>query len=410
MKVIRSTKCTLKFSTAAKLATLEMVLAEYGQVTNFFIQYLWVLPKVPSKSALLKPIVDLPKTWLSARLRKVAAREAISMIVAAKRRWKDKAVQPTHNGKSMYVSSTIAELHEAQDATEFDYWLKLWSIGRGIIFHLPIRLHQHYHKLAARGKRLNSYVITAESVTFAFETDTGLKRTEGHPLGVDTGIKALATTSDGLQLGTDIQPMIERINRCKHGSKGQKTARRALKQRMDEVARDLLEIPDIKIIVVENLRGLNHKSRVKRRLTKNMRRSLGSWAYRYWLGRVQGRCEDNRVVFKAVNPAYTSQRCPECGYTERGNRNGEVFKCRKCGHTDNADVNAARNILTRFRWGPYGAPFKPSVKVMKGTVVPDSFVLGTVQSPHGRIRLHCSGRGHLSFQGGSNGESSSADA
>ena len=37
---------------------------------------------------LLKGIVNSPTTWLTARLRKVAAREAIDMILAAKERWK----------------------------------------------------------------------------------------------------------------------------------------------------------------------------------------------------------------------------------------------------------------------------------------------------------------------------------
>ena len=48
----------------------------------------------------------------------------------------------------------------------------------------------------------------------------------------------------------------------------------------------------------------------------------------------------------AVNPAYTSQRCHECGHTEAGNRPSQaVFRCLKCGHKANADVNAAKNIL-----------------------------------------------------------------
>lgn len=51
-----------------------------------------------------------------------------------------------------------------------------------------------------------------------------------------------------------------------------------------------------------------------------------------------------KVVF--VNPAYTSQRCNNCGYISRENRESQaVFKCNNCGHTDNADVNAAKNIL-----------------------------------------------------------------
>ena len=76
MKVIRSTKCSLKFSTSKKKSELNTILIEYGKVVNFFIEYFWQdLDNIPSKSKLLKPIVDLPQsiTWLSARLRKVAA-------------------------------------------------------------------------------------------------------------------------------------------------------------------------------------------------------------------------------------------------------------------------------------------------------------------------------------------------
>jgi putative transposase len=48
----------------------------------------------------------------------------------------------------------------------------------------------------------------------------------------------------------------------------------------------------------------------------------------------------------AVNPAFTSQRCAACGHTEAGNRKTQSsFICLACGHADNADVNAAKNIL-----------------------------------------------------------------
>ena len=43
-----------------------------------------------------------------------------------------------------------------------------------------------------------------------------------------------------------------------------------------------------------------------------------------------------------VKPAGTSQRCNACSYRHRKNRKSQaVFLCRKCGHTDNADANAA---------------------------------------------------------------------
>jgi putative transposase len=48
----------------------------------------------------------------------------------------------------------------------------------------------------------------------------------------------------------------------------------------------------------------------------------------------------------AVNPAYTSQTCRICGVIEKENRpNQKTFCCVACGHTENADVNAAKVIL-----------------------------------------------------------------
>lgn len=50
----------------------------------------------------------------------------------------------------------------------------------------------------------------------------------------------------------------------------------------------------------------------------------------------------------AVDPAYTSQTCSECGHVARENRKSQaVFSCVECGHTLNADVNAARIIRVR---------------------------------------------------------------
>ena len=49
---------------------------------------------------------------------------------------------------------------------------------------------------------------------------------------------------------------------------------------------------------------------------------------------------------EAVHPAYTSQTCNECGAIDKANRLTQSnFKCVHCGHTGNADVNAALNIL-----------------------------------------------------------------
>jgi transposase len=333
------------------------VLDEYGKVVNFFIEKFWPTP--PRKSELLKPIVDSPTTWLSARLRKVAAREAIDMIRSFVERDGDEAKQPAHKGERMHVLLTIASLAAPKKASEFDAWLQLRCLGENLKLDIPIKFHDHYNEWSAAGKRLESYIITREYVQFAFEIETGPKRTSGGVVGVDTGIKALASTSDGQQFGTDIEDHIDRINRCQHGSNGQRRARRALRQRMDEVVKQMFAaLGPLWLVVVEKLKNLNYKTKQRRRLCKSMRRSIGAWAWRYWLGRIERECEHRRSVFRSVPAYYTSQTCPACGLVDRRNRDGEVFLCRACGHTDNADINAAKNILSRFLTGPYGAGFQ----------------------------------------------------
>lgn len=55
-------------------------------------------------------------------------------------------------------------------------------------------------------------------------------------------------------------------------------------------------------------------------------------------------CKAGRVV--PVDPAYTSQTCHECGHVSPDNRPSQAaFECVACDHRDNADINAAKNIL-----------------------------------------------------------------
>ena len=51
-------------------------------------------------------------------------------------------------------------------------------------------------------------------------------------------------------------------------------------------------------------------------------------------------------ILVPVPAQYTSQKCSQCGYTEKENRASQAgFECQSCGYTANADINAAINIL-----------------------------------------------------------------
>ena len=405
MKIVRSTKCSTKFTTKKKMLELNTILKEYGKVCNIFISYFWIHPEI-DKTQLLKPIVDLPmaNTWLTARLRKVAAREALDMVGSVKNvfEWNKEQIQstitalekklktikpdtknnrrrinnwhkkhkaltsklsmmsphkPKHKGDRMAVSCTIAELQVAKKQGKFDVWLHMASIGNGITLDIPINYHKHFRELNNKSVRQNAYIITKDYVQFSFERETGPKKDGKEIVGIDTGINALASTSDKLQFGIDIKKFIEKSKRCKKGSKGKQRAINTIKQRINEVAKQVIKNKDL--VVVEKLSNLNNNSKLKGRLSKNIRSSIGSWNYAYWLNRLEMNCEENRVSFRTVSPYNTSITCSACNSIDSGNRNGEVFKCQACGYTDNADVNAALNIVQRFLTGKYGSCYKP---------------------------------------------------
>jgi hypothetical protein len=71
MKINRSVKCSLRFATKQKSDQMSQITADYNKVADFFIDHFWNNPTL-DKRDLLKPIVNLPETWLSARFRKVA--------------------------------------------------------------------------------------------------------------------------------------------------------------------------------------------------------------------------------------------------------------------------------------------------------------------------------------------------
>ena len=69
-----------------------------------------------------------------------------------------------------------------------------------------------------------------------------------------------------------------------------------------------------------------------------------NWAPGMLLDAVRWQANQCGAELKMVNPAYTSQRCAECGNIDPKNRRKQAdFKCMACGHEDNADKNAAHN-------------------------------------------------------------------
>jgi len=179
-------------------------------------------------------------------------------------------------------------------------------------------------------------------------------------LGVDKGIVAIATTSDGVTFsGSRIDAVRERTATLRQAlqKKGSKAAKRHLKKlgsrqkRFQQytnhcIAKELVSKAKgtMRGIALEDLTGI--RSRI--RLPRAARQRFGNWAF-FQLDtfiRYKARLRGVPVVF--VDPRGTSRTCHVCGDSARSSRKSQsLFSCGTCGCTCSADINAAINIARR---------------------------------------------------------------
>lgn len=178
-------------------------------------------------------------------------------------------------------------------------------------------------------------------------------------LAFDSGIVNIATTSDGDNWSGGAVTAVRKKNRrlrAKLQAKGTKSAKRLLKKRSKKEARFVRDVNHCiskKIVTSakhtergiahENLKGIRERARS----SKPLRTELNSWAFAQLFTLVAYKAKLAGVPVKIVDPAYSSQLCPECGTVGRQNRpSRNLFRCSGCGHNGDADVVAARNIRT----------------------------------------------------------------
>jgi transposase len=115
-----------------------------------------------------------------------------------------------------------------------------------------------------------------------------------------------------------------------------------IREQISHAIHQVVEDRDPSIIITENLdiRGKAYNKEMSRLVSHWMRGSL-----KERLGFLALLVSYHH---KQVNPAYTSQMCPECWFVHKRNRAGDRFKCLNCGYRDHADWVAARNLITRY--------------------------------------------------------------
>ena len=178
-------------------------------------------------------------------------------------------------------------------------------------------------------------------------------------IGVDVGLNVIAATSKGSLYGASVKPRFDdlyakvralRANRQRQEFHENSPKLDKLEDRLSglvktatgTVANKLVQKYPGHAFVIEDL-NLSGCRGQKRFAYRALHHSLGM-----------------KAPTIAVNPAYSSQMCPSCGYVSRGNRSGVKFQCRGCGRTSHADVVGGINLLGRSEDKQIGLDDHPS--------------------------------------------------
>ena len=194
-------------------------------------------------------------------------------------------------------------------------------------------------------------------------------------LGIDLGLAAFAATSEGelvapLKALSKQQVRLRRyqrsVSRKVKGSANRKKAvgrlanlhRRIANQRSDWLHKLTTQLADAHpVIALEDLKIKNMSASAKGTLEspgKQVRQKAGlnrgilDAAWGEFRRQLDYKLQWRGGQLLLVDPAYTSRTCRVCGHEAAENRKTQsVFACVACGHTENADVHAAKNILAR---------------------------------------------------------------
>lgn len=232
-----------------------------------------------------------------------------------------------------------------------------------------------YHKARLDGVRGQADLVLRKGRWYLYVTvdvpdGAPVKVTEF--LGVDLGIRNLATDSDGERhSGAGVEKVRARILdlRTDLQSCGSRSARRHLKQLAGKEARFRADVNHTiakhlvrkakdtdRGIALEDLKGIRDRVTVR----KGQRAKHSGWAFFQLRAFLSYKAELAGVPVVVVDPRNTSRTCPACGHCEKANRRSQSeFICKSCGFAGNADIVGATNIARR---AAVNRPIVPSVE------------------------------------------------
>ena len=257
---------------------------------------------------------------------------------------------PRFRGKERYTSFAYPQVGEHGGATLDGGLLSLSKIGR-----IPIRLHRPLEgtpKTVTISREADGWYVCISCA----DVPTHLLPATGQETGIDLGIEAFATLSDGTrifhpgwyrQAERARKTAQRRVSRRKKGSNRRRKAIVLLAKAHQKVARQRRDFHHKTVLrLVQTNDTIYHEALQPANMVKkhHLAKSItdAGWGAFLTILTYKAACAGRRIV--AVHPAYTSQRWSGCGALVHNGLPVRWHRCPDCGTSLHRDHNAAKNI------------------------------------------------------------------
>lgn len=295
----------------------------------------------------------------------LGAQLAVRCIGKVKDAYKlDKDTQRTFKptGAIPYDSRMLTYWHEQREVT-------IWTVDGRLT--IPFACGE-YHRALLQGQWGESDLVYRKGKFYLYATceveEAPQADVTGY-LGVDLGIKNIASDSDGKRYsGGKVNGLRKRHFKIRQRlqGKGTKSAKRLLVKRSRKEGRFAKDVNHViskelvekakgtsRGIALEDLTGIRERVTVTPKgglKGKSQRREHTSWSFYDLRQKIAYKGFRAGVPVVLVDPRNTSRECPnpECGHIDKRNRPSQSkFCCVKCGFSGHADTVAAGNIARR---------------------------------------------------------------
>lgn len=186
-------------------------------------------------------------------------------------------------------------------------------------------------------------------VCFHVEIDVD-RQTGNDKVGIDLGLKTLATCSDGQLIEAPrLFRQYEQRLAIAQRAKNKKRAK-AITAKIKNCRKDFLHKASTKIVRQNALIAVGNVATAKLAKTQ-MAKSVFDAGWSMFRSQLRYKCQQAGAVYLDIDENFTTQMCSSCGAIPHSSPKGRSslgireWVCSECGTSHDRDVNAAQNIL-----------------------------------------------------------------